>query len=388
MNDIIRTPEMIAGEINLIKEQVRSTALQASIEIGRRLQEAKGMVPVGDWHTWLADNVDYSVRTAQNLMALAAECDAGRGASLEKFPYSKAVLLLSMSQDERDEFVEDHDVDGMSVRELKAQLDALKEKNNELQISMDELMADQTADQSAAEGMKAEIAELKEQLAKATQAVEQAKEMSRGMQQQSREAADKLRKDLKAAQDETAQAKRDLKAAQAEAETEKKQLEKALKDASQPVIQQVTPPDVLQELDDPSPYLRGIVAELGFHRAVVPYTQQKRRAGKTSNNFATLYDAAMQSFAAYTKAPIRMMMLLGVLLFLGSLGGGIASLILALRGGVSPVLPLASLIGFFGSLQLIFLSVLGEYLLFLRSKTVKRPIVIEERCLNFDQQDC
>ena len=242
MNDIIRTPEMIAGEINLIKEQVRSTALQASIEIGRRLQEAKGLVPVGDWHMWLQENVDYSVRTAQNLMALAAECDAGRGASLEKFPYSKAVLLLSMPQDERDEFVDGHDIDSMSVRELKAQLDQLKEKNNELQISMDELLADQNADQSAAEGMKAEIADLKEKLRKATQAVEQAKEMSRGMQQQSKEAADKLRRDLKAAQDETAHVK-------AQAESEKKQLEKALKDAGQPVIQQVTPPDVLQELE-------------------------------------------------------------------------------------------------------------------------------------------
>ena len=249
MSELIRTPAVIAGEINLIKEQVRSTALQASIEIGRRLQEAKNLVPVGDWHVWLADNVDYSVRTAQNLMALAAECDAGRGASLEKFPYSKAVLLLSMPQDERDEFVEDHDIDSMSVRELKAQIDALKEKNNELQISMDELLADQNADQSAAEGMKAEIADLKEKLAKATQAVDQAKEMSRGMQEQSRTAAEKLRRDLKAAQDETAQAKRDLKAAQAEAETEKQQLQKALKDASQPVIQQVTPPDVLQELE-------------------------------------------------------------------------------------------------------------------------------------------
>ena len=242
MSELIRTPAVIAGEINLIKEQVRSTALQASIEIGRRLQEAKNLVPVGDWHVWLADNVDYSVRTAQNLMALAAECDAGRGASLEKFPYSKAVLLLSMPQDERDEFVEDHDIDSMSVRELKAQIDALKEKNNELQISMDELLADQNADQSAAEGMKAEIADLKEKLAKATQAVDQAKEMSRGMQEQSRTAAEKLRRDLKAAQDETAHVK-------AQAESEKKQLEKALKDASQPVIQQVTPPDVLQELE-------------------------------------------------------------------------------------------------------------------------------------------
>lgn len=241
MSEIIRTPAMIAGEINLIKEQVRSTALQASIEIGRRLQEAKGLVPVGDWTVWLQNNVDYSVRTAQNLMALAAECDAGRGASLEKFPYSKAVLLLSMPQDERDEFVEEHDVDGMSVRELKAELEALKEKNNDLQISMDELLAEHNSADSANEAMRQEIAELKGQLEKANAAVSQAKEMSAGMQQQSREAADKLRRELKTAQDETARVK-------SEAEKEKKQLEKALKDAAQPIIQQVTPPDVEKEL--------------------------------------------------------------------------------------------------------------------------------------------
>lgn len=264
MSELIRTPAMIAGEINLIKEQVRSTALQASIEIGRRLTEAQTLVPRGSWVEWLQTNVDYSVRTAQNLMALAAECDAGRGAALEKFPYSKAVLLLSMPEDEREDFVDSHDVDGMSVRELKAQLDALKEKNNELQISMDEMLSEQNADQSAAEGMKAEIAELKDQLAKATDAVNQAREMSRGIQESNKAAADQLRKQLKTAQDETAQAKRDLKAAQAIAETEKKQLEKALKDAGQPVIQQVTPPEVEKELEQ----LRAQLQRSGEEQAI------------------------------------------------------------------------------------------------------------------------
>lgn len=251
MSEMIRTPAMIAGEINLIKEQVRSTALQASIEIGRRLQEAKGLVPAGGWTEWLQSQVDYSVRTAQNLMALAAECDAGRGSALEKFPYSKAVLLLSVPEEEREEFVADHDVDGMSVRELKRQLDELKQKNDELesknsemQISMDELIHES----DAAEDMREEISQLKQKLAQAQCAVEQAKEMQKGIQDQHRAAADKLRSDLKAAQDETAKAKRDLKAAQAQAETEKKQLEKALADAGKPVIQQVTPPDVEKEL--------------------------------------------------------------------------------------------------------------------------------------------
>ena len=64
--------------------------------------------------------------------------------------------------------------------------------------------------------------------------------------------------------------------------------------------------DVLRNLDDPTPFLRGIVAELGYKRVDVPYEQQKRRAGKTHNNWFTLYDAAMLSFTSYTKAGLRL----------------------------------------------------------------------------------
>lgn len=296
MSELIRTPAMIAGEINLIKEQVRSTALQASIEIGRRLQEAKNLVPTGEWTGWLQDNVDYSVRTAQNLMALAAECDAGRGASLEKLPYSKAVLLLSMPEDERDEFVADHDVDGMSVRELKRQLDDLKEKNNELQISMDELLADQ----GASEDMKAEIADLKDKLAKATQAVDQAREMQKGIQQQNKEAADKLRKDLKAAQDETARTK-------AQAETEKKQLEKALADARQPIIQQVTPPDVEKELEELRGKLQRSQEEQALRAGFELLTSSYRRLQRQLDELGTREHALAAQFRAAFAKGLRLM---------------------------------------------------------------------------------
>ena len=63
---------------------------------------------------------------------------------------------------------------------------------------------------------------------------------------------------------------------------------------------------VLRDLDDPTPFLRGIVAELGFRRKEIPYDQPKRRAGKTSNNFYTLYDAAMLGFTSYTKIGLRL----------------------------------------------------------------------------------
>lgn len=64
--------------------------------------------------------------------------------------------------------------------------------------------------------------------------------------------------------------------------------------------------DVLRRLDDPIPFMRGIVAELGFRRKDIPYMQAKRRAGNTHNNWYTLYDAAMLSFTSYTKVGLRL----------------------------------------------------------------------------------
>ena len=62
---------------------------------------------------------------------------------------------------------------------------------------------------------------------------------------------------------------------------------------------------VLRDLKDPIPFIRGIVGELGFKRTEIEYTQAQRRAGKTHNNFYTLYDAAMLSFTSYTKIGLR-----------------------------------------------------------------------------------
>ncbi len=141
--------------------------------------------------------------------------------------------------------------------------------------------------------------------------------------------------------------------------------------------------DVMRALDDPAPFLRGIVAELGFARCEVPYTQAKRRAGRTSNNFLTLYDAAWTSFTGYTKAPVRLMMVVGISLIFASVVGGIVALAL---GSSREFLLLCAIVLLFG-VQSAFLSVLGEYVLMLRAKVVKRPLVIEESRRNFPGGD-
>ena len=145
--------------------------------------------------------------------------------------------------------------------------------------------------------------------------------------------------------------------------------------------------EVLRNLDDPSPFLRGIVAELGFKRKEIPYDQPRRRAGKTHNNFYTLYDAAMLSFTSYTKIGLRIATIGGFLMSVISLLVAFIYLILKLCNWSSfPAGNAPILIGVFvlGSIQLFFIGLLGEYVLNINTKVMKRPLVVEEKRINFD----
>ena len=147
---------------------------------------------------------------------------------------------------------------------------------------------------------------------------------------------------------------------------------------------------LLKELDDPIPFLRGIVAEYGagFNMIEIEYEQAKRRAGKTHNNFYSLYDAAMLSFTSYTKVGLRLATLMGFVVGFISFVVAIVYLILKLlhwdnfQAGYAPMI-----IGIFllGSIQLFFIGVLGEYVLNINTRIIHRPIVIEEKRINFDE---
>ena len=144
---------------------------------------------------------------------------------------------------------------------------------------------------------------------------------------------------------------------------------------------------VLRDLDDPTPFLRGIVAELGFRRKEIPYSQPKRRAGKTSNNFYTLYDAAMLSFTSYTKVGLR------VATFAGAICAGLCMVVAIIYlimkliwwdrfpAGMAPLL-LGML--FLGSVQIFFIGLVGEYILSINQRVMNRPLVVEEERLNFE----
>lgn len=144
--------------------------------------------------------------------------------------------------------------------------------------------------------------------------------------------------------------------------------------------------DVLRDLDDPTPFLRGIVAELGPNRKDIPYTQHKRRAGKTHNNWYTLYDAAMLSFTSYTKVGLRMATIAGFIFSASCMVIAMCYLIAKLIWWNSfPLGTAPMIIGIFfmGSVQLFFIGLLGEYVLNINTRVMKRPLVVEERRINF-----
>jgi uncharacterized membrane protein len=147
--------------------------------------------------------------------------------------------------------------------------------------------------------------------------------------------------------------------------------------------------EVLRNLNDPTPFLRGIVAELGYKRKEIPYEQPQRRAGKTHNNFYRLYDAAMLSITSYTKVGLRLATFVGAFSCICSFVVAIIYLVMKLiwwdrfPAGMAPML-----IGmlFLGSVQIFFIGMIGEYILSINQRVMNRPLVVEEERLNFDKE--
>lgn len=150
--------------------------------------------------------------------------------------------------------------------------------------------------------------------------------------------------------------------------------------------------DLLKQLNDPIPFIRGIVAEYGagFNMKEIEYEQQKRRAGKTHNNFYSLYDAAMLSFTSYTKIGLRLATLFGFIIGIISFIVSVFYLIMKLinwdsfQAGYAPMI-----IGIFflGAIQLFFIGFLGEYVLNINTRVIHRPLVVEEKRINFNDSE-
>lgn len=144
--------------------------------------------------------------------------------------------------------------------------------------------------------------------------------------------------------------------------------------------------NIVRDLNDPYPYFRGLIAELGFERATIEFTQPLRKRGISKSNFYTLYDLAMLGITGYTKIPLRLATMFGFFSAAISFLIGLVYLVYKLifwfefQVGAAPIV-----IGLFflGSIQLLFLGIVGEYIGAIYTQVMKRPLVIEKERINF-----
>lgn len=144
--------------------------------------------------------------------------------------------------------------------------------------------------------------------------------------------------------------------------------------------------EILRQMNDPYPYFRGLIAEIGFPTAKIEFTQPKRKHGKTNNNFYSLFDMAMLGFTNNTKVPLRLATMFGFFAASISLLIGLFYLIYKLVNWQNFQLgsaPLVIGLFFFGAIQLLFLGIVGEYIGAIYTQVLHRPLVVEKERINF-----
>ena len=143
---------------------------------------------------------------------------------------------------------------------------------------------------------------------------------------------------------------------------------------------------ILREMNDPYPYFRGLIADIGFPAAKIEFVQPKRKHGITKNNFYTLFDMAMLGFTNHTKVPLRLATMLGFFAAAISFFVGLFYLVYKLINWKNFQLgsaPIVVGLFFFGAIQLLFLGVVGEYIGAIYTQVLKRPLVVEKERINF-----
>jgi len=144
--------------------------------------------------------------------------------------------------------------------------------------------------------------------------------------------------------------------------------------------------DILREVKDPYPYFRGMICEIGYPIATVPFKQPRRLRGVTSQNFYSLYDMAMLGITKHSKVPLRIMTLCGF-------GIAILSLLIAICYFLAKlffwdyfdlgIAPLLIGLFLFSAVQMIFLGLLGEYIGVIQTQVRNLPLVVERERINF-----
>jgi glycosyltransferase involved in cell wall biosynthesis len=148
--------------------------------------------------------------------------------------------------------------------------------------------------------------------------------------------------------------------------------------------------EIIRDIGDPYPYFRGMIADIGLEIALVAYDQGVRRRGITKNNFYSLYDVAMLGITSHSKVPLRMATMAGFALSAVSLLVALCYLVAKLLFWESFALGIAPLVigvFFFGSVQLFFIGILGEYIGAIHTYVQRRPVAVEKERFNFPAPD-
>ncbi|MFV0425161.1 MAG: glycosyltransferase family 2 protein [Bacilli bacterium] len=146
--------------------------------------------------------------------------------------------------------------------------------------------------------------------------------------------------------------------------------------------------NILHEIDDPNPYLKGIVVEFGSNIKIIQYTQEKSNRGFSNFNFIRNYDVAMQGITSYTTVFLRLAIFMGVFVgFLSFIFAIVVAFQKALNWDKFALGFPSLLVGvfFLGAVQLFFIGIVGEYILSINTRVMKRPHVIEEERINFSE---
>lgn len=291
-----RTADVIASEIVGIKEAARKTlqtiATSAAVEIGKRLREAKALVPYGSWGEWLRVNVDYSERTAQNLLRIAEESAKGSFEALLGLTYTQTVQLIGLPVSERTELLEENDVSCLSTRELQELVERYKRESADRQQTIDSLLGEVPDTVAAAQS---------------------ARNAAESRSKNDRAARERAERDAKAAQEKADRATREAAEARRKADTAEKQalrLEDELKEyrdrqteikepqASAEVkatVVEVIPPEVQDELEA----LREKERQRQASEATAAETMKREGAEVT---FRLLYEQFTGQFGKLTQA--------------------------------------------------------------------------------------
>jgi len=144
--------------------------------------------------------------------------------------------------------------------------------------------------------------------------------------------------------------------------------------------------EILRTINDPYPYFRGLICDIGFERATLEYVQPARKRGSTKISFYMLYDLAMLGITTHSKVPLRLATMIGFLFAALSLLVALAYLVYKLvfwREFSLGIAPLVIGFFFFSSLQLFFIGIIGEYIGSIHTQVMKRPVVVEKDRINF-----